>query len=171
MTIGLLSDNHGYWDERLNHHLEDCDEIWHAGDIGSLEVIDAIKALQPQKARIVFGNIDNHVIRSESAEELRWEIEGIKFFMTHIGGRPGRYAKGVRRSLLSHRPNVFICGHSHLLLVKQDESWGGLYLNPGACGMQGFHQKRTLIKFEIVKGALHDMKVIELGDRMRRKRV
>lgn len=106
MTIGLLSDNHGYWDERLNHHLEDCDEIWHAGDIGSLEVIDAIKALQPQKARIVFGNIDNHVIRSESAEELRWEIEGIKFFMTHIGGRPGRYAKGVRQSLLSHRPNV-----------------------------------------------------------------
>ena len=171
MTIGLLSDNHGYWDERLNHHLEDCDEIWHAGDIGSIEVIDAIKALQPQKARIVFGNIDNHVIRSESAEELRWEIEGIKFFMTHIGGRPGRYAKGVRRSLLSHRPNVFICGHRHLLLVKQDESWGGLYLNPGACGMQGFHQKRTLIKFEIKKGALHEMKVIELGDRMRRKRV
>ena len=165
VKIGLISDNHAHWDERLSHHLQDCDEIWHAGDIGRLEVTDAIDALKPKQTRIVFGNIDNHLIRAEFDEELLWEIQGLKFYMTHIGGRPGRYAKGVRAALLQHKPDVFVCGHSHLLLIKRDASWGGLYVNPGACGMHGFHKKRTLIKFEVKNGKLDQMQVIELGDR------
>ncbi len=169
MKIGLLSDTHSHWDKRLDHYLSDCDEIWHAGDIGSLLVTDAIEALKPQKIRVVFGNIDDHQIRAEFKEDLHWTIDGVRFFMTHIGGRPGRYAKGIRSKLIKHKPNVFICGHSHLLLLKRDKSWGGLYINPGACGIYGFHQKRTLLTFEIFNGQLQDMKVVELGDRIKRE--
>ena len=165
MKIGLLSDNHSHWDARMDHHLKDCDEIWHAGDIGSFAVPDAIDALNPSRRRIVYGNIDDHVMRAEFDEELSWEIQGLTFYMTHIGGRPGRYAKGIRTKLMKIQPDVFICGHSHLLLIKRDESWGGLYLNPGACGVHGFHQKRTLVTFEIRNGKLDDMRVVELGDR------
>jgi predicted phosphodiesterase len=104
-------------------------------------------------------------MRAEFDEELSWEIQGITFYMTHIGGRPGRYAKGIRTKLMKIQPDVFICGHSHLLLIKRDESWGGLYVNPGACGVHGFHQKRTLVTFEIRNGKLDDMRVVELGDR------
>jgi len=165
--IGLLSDNHGHWDDRISHHLANCDEIWHAGDLGTLEVVDEIRRLAKVQARIVYGNIDNSTIRSEIKESLRWEIQGLKFLMIHIGGRPGRYAKGIRRLLEEHRPDVFICGHSHLLRIEKDPSFGGLYCNPGAAGYHGFHQKRTLIKFQIHDGQLHDMQVIELGNRIK----
>ncbi|MBV43115.1 MAG: YfcE family phosphodiesterase [Crocinitomicaceae bacterium] len=168
MKIGLLSDNHSHWDERMDYHLKDCDEIWHAGDIGSFAVTDAIEALNPNRSRIVYGNIDDHVMRAEFDEELSWKLQGITFFMTHIGGRPGRYAKGVRTKLMQTKPDVFICGHSHLLLIKRDDSWGGLYLNPGACGVHGFHQKRTLVTFVIRNGNLDDMRIVELGNRSTR---
>ncbi len=166
--IGLLSDNHGHWDDRISHHLSDCDEIWHAGDLGTLQVVDEVKRLAKIEARIVFGNIDDSTIRSEVKESLKWEIQGLTFFMTHIGGRPGRYAKGIRRLLEEHRPDVFICGHSHLLRVEKDLSFGGIYCNPGAAGYHGFHQKRTLIKFQIQDGAVCNMKVIELGNRIKK---
>ncbi|MEC8634737.1 MAG: YfcE family phosphodiesterase, partial [Bacteroidota bacterium] len=123
--IGLLSDTHGHWDDRITHHLSGCDEIWHAGDVGSLAVLDAMQQLGGH-VRVVFGNIDDHRMRSETAETLHWEIQGLRFCMTHIGGRPGRYAKGIRSLLDATRPDVFICGHSHLLKVQKDPSFGGL---------------------------------------------
>ena len=171
MKIGILSDTHSHWDDRIAHHLSDCDEIWHAGDIGDLKVTDALARLNPNKNRVVFGNIDDHQIRAEFEEDLHWEIQGLKFFMTHIGGRPGRYAKGIRAKLDIFQPDVFICGHSHLLMVKRDESWGGLYINPGACGKHGFHRKRTLITMLVSNGQLGDMKVIELGNRSKNKEI
>ena len=164
--IGLLSDTHSHWDERMTHHLSGCDEIWHAGDVGSLSVLDAMQQLNV-KLRVVFGNIDDHKMRSETDEILHWEIQGVRFCMTHIGGRPGRYAKGIRRLLDANRPDVFICGHSHLLKIQRDESFGGLYVNPGAAGLHGFHRTRTLVKFSIARGHLDQMHVVELGDRLK----
>lgn len=165
LHIGLLSDTHGHWDDRLAHHLKSCDEIWHAGDIGDFNVIEAIEELKPLKFRVVYGNIDHARLRSEFPEFLEWTIQGVKFIMTHIGGRPSRYSKGIRALLMGKRPDVFICGHSHMLLIQRDESWGGLFMNPGAAGMQGFHQVRTLLKFTITNGMITDLKAIELGDR------
>ena len=166
--IGLLSDTHGHWDDRMSHHLSDCDELWHAGDIGSLDVIDAMQKLVDRPARVVFGNIDSAIIRSETKEMLLWKIQGIQFMMLHIGGRPGRYAKGVRQLLNDHRPDVFICGHSHLLRIERDPSFGGLYCNPGAAGLHGFHRMRTMLKFRVLRGELVDMRVIELGPRTKK---
>lgn len=165
--IGLLSDTHSHWDDRMTHHLADCDEIWHAGDVGDLAVLDAMGQLNAH-VRVVFGNIDDHRIRSETAETLHWEIQGLRFCMTHIGGRPGRYAKGIRSLLNETHPDVFICGHSHLLKVQRDPSFGGLYINPGAAGIHGFHRKRTLIKFSIKQCQLTQMNIVELGDRAKK---
>lgn len=165
--IGLLSDTHSHWDDRMTHHLSDCDEIWHAGDVGDLAVLDAMAKLDAH-VRVVFGNIDDHRIRSETEETLHWEIQGLHFCMTHIGGRPGRYAKGIRSMLNEYRPDIFICGHSHLLKVERDPSFDGLYMNPGAAGIQGFHRKRTLIKFSIEQSQLTQMHVVELGDRTKK---
>lgn len=162
--IGLLSDTHSHWDDRMTHHLADCHEIWHAGDVGDLTVLDAMGQLNAH-VRVVFGNIDDHRIRAETNETLHWEIQGLRFCMTHIGGRPGRYAKGIRSLLNETRPDVFICGHSHLLKVQRDPSFDGLYINPGAAGIHGFHRKRTLIKFSIVQSQLTQMRVVELGNR------
>jgi len=162
--IGLLSDTHSHWDDRMTHHLADCHEIWHAGDVGDLTVLDAMGQLNAH-VRVVFGNIDDHRIRAETDETLHWEIQGLRFCMTHIGGRPGRYAKGIRSLLNETRPDVFICGHSHLLKVQRDPSFEGLYINPGAAGIHGFHRKRTLIKFSIEQSQLTQMRVVELGNR------
>lgn len=165
LHIGLLSDTHGHWDERIAHHLAGCDEIWHAGDIGDFNVIEEIERLRASKHRIVFGNIDHARIRSEFPEHIEWELNGVHFLMTHIGGRPGRYAKGIRQLLSDKRPDVFICGHSHLLLVQHDPSWGGLYINPGAVGVHGFHHVRTMLRFSLKDGKINEMRAIELGDR------
>lgn len=166
--IGLLSDTHSHWDDRMTHHLSDCDEIWHAGDLGSLKILDEMHRIAPT-VRVVFGNIDDHIIRAETSEFLHWEIQGLRFSMAHIGGRPGRYAKGIRQLLDTHRPNFFICGHSHLLKIQSDPSFGGLYLNPGAAGVHGFHRKRTMIKFDMTAGSLTNVRVVELGDRVRKR--
>ena len=163
VRIGLISDTHGHIDDRILHHLAECDEIWHAGDIGSLTVTDALSSAAPLVA--VHGNIDDHIIRSEFPEHHHFEREGLSIWMTHIGGRPGRYASGIRRGLMQHRPALFVCGHSHLLLVKKDPSWGGLYLNPGAAGRQGFHRMRTLLRFNLEQGAILNPEVVELGPR------
>ena len=151
----------------MTHHLADCHEIWHAGDVGDLTVLDAMGQLNAH-VRVVFGNIDDHRIRAETNETLHWEIQGLRFCMTHIGGRPGRYAKGIRNLLNETRPDVFICGHSHLLKVQRDPSFDGLYINPGAAGIHGFHRKRTLIKFSIVQSQLTQMRVVELGNRAKK---
>lgn len=163
MRIGLLSDTHSHCDDRILHHLSGVDEIWHAGDIGSLDVTDALAQVAPVRA--VFGNIDDHRIRAEFPEEWRWECGGMRFLMRHIGGRPDRYASGVRTLLQSERPEAFICGHSHLLRVERDPSWGGLYINPGAAGVHGFHKVRTLLRFTVEAGQISEMELVELGPR------
>ena len=161
MRIGLLSDTHGHIDDRILHHLDACDEIWHAGDIGTFAVTDAISKVKPLVA--VHGNIDDQLLRRSFPEHQHFERGGCRIWMTHIGGRPGRYAKGIRAGLDQHRPDIFVCGHSHLLLVQSVKSWGGVHLNPGAAGRQGFHKMRTLLRFTLADGAIHAPEVVELG--------
>lgn len=160
--IGLLSDTHGYWDERYARYFEPCDEIWHAGDIGSLEVADRLAALRPLRA--VYGNIDGRELRLRFPQTLRFEVEGAEVLMKHIGGYPGNYDPSVRGSLFTRPPQLFVSGHSHILKVKYDKTLSMLHINPGAAGKQGFHRVRTLVRFAIEAGRFSDLEVIELGE-------
>ncbi len=160
--IGLLSDTHGYWDERYARYFEPCDEIWHAGDIGSLEVADRLAALRPLRA--VYGNIDGRELRLRFPQTLRFEVEGAEVLMKHIGGYPGNYDPSVRSSLFTRPPQLFVSGHSHILKVKYDKTLSMLHINPGAAGKQGFHRVRTLVRFAIEAGRFSDLEVIELGE-------
>jgi len=161
MRIGILSDTHGHLDDRILHHLAGCAEIWHAGDIGSLAVLDALTEVAPVRA--VFGNIDDHRMRRTCPERLTWESAGVRCAMVHIGGHPGRYAAGVREWLRAEQPDLFVCGHSHILRVERDADWGGLCINPGAAGVHGFHRMRTLLRMELASGAVQSMEAVELG--------
>ncbi len=161
--IGLISDTHGYMDDRILEHFKDCDEIWHAGDFGSMEVISALEAIKPMRG--VWGNIDGKEIRARLSEELVFEIEGVKVFMIHIGGYPGRYPAILKEKLKKHAPHLFICGHSHILKVMPDKENHLLHINPGAAGQIGLHKIRTIIRFTVLKGKLADLEVIELGKR------
>jgi putative phosphoesterase len=161
--IGLLSDTHGYLDDRILHHFENVDEIWHAGDIGDIELLDELKVFKPTRA--VWGNIDNHIIRKDTKEFLRFKCEDVEVLITHIGGKPGKYSKPAFEELQLKAPKLFICGHSHILLVKMDPRYNMLWMNPGACGIKGFHQVRTILRFSITGDRIHDLEVIELGKR------
>jgi len=161
--ILLLSDTHSFLDSRILDYAKDVDEIWHAGDIGSFDVTDALEKLKPLRA--VYGNIDNAAIRQHFPEDLFFELEGVTVFMTHIGGRPKRYAKGISEKLTRLKPQLFICGHSHILKVAYDNDSELLYINPGAAGKHGFHKKQTLIKFKLSHGKAKDLVVIELADK------
>lgn len=161
--IGLLSDTHGYLDPKIFTYFAEVDEIWHAGDIGSIEVIDQLKTFKPLRA--VFGNIDDHVIRREVPEFNRFTIEHVNVLITHIGGKPGKYSTPASNELEKEAPNLFICGHSHILLVKMDPRYSMLWMNPGACGIKGFHSVKTLLRFSITADRIHDLEVIELGKR------
>lgn len=163
MKVGLLSDTHGYWDKRYAEHFKDCDEIWHAGDIGSEEVINQLANLKPVRA--VFGNIDGQNIRIQYPRTTIFMAEEVKVLLTHIGGYPGRYAPEIRKELYTERPNLFIAGHSHILKVMFDDTLKCLYINPGAAGISGFHQVRTLVRFSIEGKNIRDLEVIELGNR------
>ncbi len=160
--IGLLSDTHTYWDERFATYFADCDEIWHAGDIGSEELIPQFEALG-KKLRFVFGNIDSHNLRNIFPKTATFECENIKVFITHIGGYPGKYAPGIKKQLIDYRPNLFISGHSHILKVLFDKELNCLHINPGAAGKQGFHKQRTLVRFIIDDNNIKDLEVIELA--------
>lgn len=162
--IGLLSDTHGYLDPKVLVHFKDVDEVWHAGDIGSLEVLDQLRAFKP--LRIVFGNIDEASIQNETAETEIFQVENMKILMTHIAGRSGRYAKGIPELIEKVKPNIFVCGHSHILLVQQDKRFQTLWLNPGACGVKGFHSIRTLLRFAIDGNKVVNMEAIEIGKRV-----
>lgn len=162
--IGLISDTHSYLDERVFKHFDDCDEIWHAGDFGSIEVADQLKAFKPFKG--VYGNIDDKQIRAEYPEDLIFELEGKKIWMRHIVGQPKRYAKGIPQMIQEIRPDIIVCGHSHILRVITDHKHNTLYINPGAAGKHGFHQVRTLLKFDLSNAKISDMKVVELGKRV-----
>lgn len=161
--VGLLSDTHGFVDPAVYKHFKDCDEIWHAGDIGHVKVIDDLSKFKTLRA--VYGNIDGHVVRSAVPEDLVFEIDGIKIFMTHIGGSPGRYNLRVKSLMQLHKPNIFICGHSHILKVMYDKQMNHLHINPGAAGNHGFHHVKTLIRFDLHQGKPANMEVIELGKR------
>ena len=144
----------------MTFHLESVDEIWHAGDVGDFHVMEKMSQIAPVKA--VFGNIDDHKMRTEIPEMIEWEVNGMNILMIHIGGRPGRYARGIRQLLQAKTPDLFICGHSHLLRVEKDDTWGGLYMNPGAAGMHGFHKVRTLLRFDVISGNVKNLEVVEL---------
>ncbi|MDG2414616.1 MAG: metallophosphoesterase family protein [Flavobacteriaceae bacterium] len=159
--ILLLSDTHSHIDERILHFVSEADEVWHAGDIGDLAVTDAIADLKPLKA--VYGNIDDHKARSSFPLDLKFDCEGMKVWITHIGGYPGKYNQRIREEIKQNPPQIFIAGHSHILKVQWDKSIQCMHLNPGACGVSGFHQMRTMLRFSIDKGSLKDLEVIELG--------
>lgn len=160
--IGLLSDTHGWWDDRYLQYFEPCDEIWHAGDIGSLEVAQRLADFRPLRA--VYGNIDGQELRRLYPQTLRFTVDGAEVVMKHIGGYPGRYDPSIAGSLLARPPRLFINGHSHILKVKYDKTLGLLHINPGAAGRQGFHTVRTLVRFCIDQGQFSDLEVIELAD-------
>ena len=159
--ILLLSDTHGHIDERILKYAQEADEIWHAGDIGDLRVTDTLAKIRP--LRTVYGNIDGNIAKVSFPENNIFTLEGVKFLMTHIGGPAGKYTPRVRELLNQEQPNVFICGHSHILKVMNIKGRDMMHLNPGAAGIHGFHQIRTMLRFEIAQGKLQNMEVVELG--------
>ena len=162
--IVLISDTHSYLDPQLTNFFQESDEIWHAGDVGNYAIFQSLEKFD-KPFRCVFGNIDGKEIRVSTKENLFWEIEGMKIFMTHIGGSPNKYPARVKNLFLENKPDVFVCGHSHILKVIYDHQWNFLHLNPGACGKEGFHKVRTALKFNIDQGKIIDMAIIELGKR------
>jgi putative phosphoesterase len=163
LRIGLLSDTHHFLDENIFRHFDKCDEIWHAGDFGTIAIAEKLAAFRPLKG--VYGNIDGQDIRQVYPEKLRWQSEGVNVFMTHIGGYPPRYNPAVKKELEQNTPQLFICGHSHILKVMFDERLECLHMNPGAAGRQGWHTLRTAIRFTIDGANMKDCEVIELGPR------
>jgi uncharacterized protein len=161
--IGLLSDTHGYLNDRIFHYFEKCDEIWHAGDIGSLKVADDIAKQKPLRA--VYGNIDGTEVRKNFPKDLRFHCEEVDVWITHIGGYPGNYSPDVRARIFANPPKLFICGHSHILKVMYDEKLKLLHVNPGAAGNYGIHKVMTIVRFSIDRTEIKDMEVIELGKR------
>jgi len=158
--ISLLSDTHSVLDERFIPHLKDSDEIWHAGDIGSLVIYDKLNEISKVKA--VYGNIDNHQIRITLASEVFFKCEGLNIYITHIGGYPGKYSKAVKEKIEKTKPDIFICGHSHILKVMNDKINNLLFINPGAAGNHGIHQVKTIVQFIINEKKISDLKIIEL---------
>ncbi|BDC98169.1 metallophosphoesterase family protein [Persicobacter psychrovividus] len=165
IKIGLLSDTHGHLDTRVQHHFKNCNEIWHAGDIGTMEVLKTLESFK--KTRAVYGNIDGGLLRQDLEEDLFFEVEGVKVWMTHIGGYPGRFPARIKKILQEKgAPDLFICGHSHILKVMVDQQHDKmLCMNPGAAGKHGFHKVRTLLRFDLNNGRAENLEVIELGPR------
>tara|TARA_B100000902_G_scaffold399539_1_gene470890 strand:+ start:11015 stop:11521 length:507 start_codon:yes stop_codon:yes gene_type:complete len=160
MKIILISDTHYTIDNRIYKFLEKCDEIWHAGDIGSMELIDDLQKYG--KVRAVWGNIDNHETRKELKQIEYFKCDKLKVMMTHIGGYPKRYSKGIKQKLLKFKPDLFISGHSHILKIVYDKELNLIHMNPGSIGNEGIHKIKTLISFEITKNKINNVKVIEL---------
>lgn len=158
--IGIISDTHSWWDDRYVKYFTGCDEIWHAGDIGSQEVVDRLKAIAPLKA--VVGNIDSALLRRQFKETEIFYLDGLKVLLTHIGGYPGRYAPGIKTLLLEENPDIFVAGHSHILKVINDTMYKTLYVNPGAAGRQGWQVVSTLVILYIDNGKPVNCEVIEL---------
>ena len=159
--ILLLSDTHSYIDETILKYVRQADEVWHAGDIGDLTVTDTIKKLKPLRA--VYGNIDDDKARMEFPLNNRFLCEGVDVWMTHIGGYPGKYNQNIREEMQHNPPKLFICGHSHILKVQFDKTLNLLHMNPGACGIYGFHQVRTMLRFEIDGEKIQSLEIVEIG--------
>jgi uncharacterized protein len=163
VRIGLLSDSHSFFDEAILTYFADRDEIWHAGDLGSAELLDKLNRFKPVRA--VYGNVDGSDLRCALHEDLDWECEGIRVYMTHIGGHPGNYDRRAKKELNRLRPDLFISGHSHILRIERDPALGLLYMNPGACGHNGWHKIRTLLRFSVDSGKIANVEAVELGPR------
>ncbi len=164
MKIGLLSDTHSYLDPKVLHYFKDCNEIWHAGDIGDRIVVDELEKINPLRA--VFGNIDDKDMQVRYPEDLWFDCEGLTVWMTHIGGAPPNYNPRIKKIFKERTPDIFICGHSHILRVKKDPNYKNLlYLNPGAAGNHGFHLIKTIVRFEVIGKEIKNLEVIELGKR------
>ena len=162
-NIGLISDTHGFIDPKIYKYFKNVDEIWHAGDIGDVSVLDQLKAFKPTRA--VYGNIDSHIIRKECPLHQRFMCEDVDVWITHIGGYPKRYTPFLRKEIVTNPPKLFISGHSHILKVMYDKQLSLLHMNPGAAGKNGFHEVRTLLRFSIDGQEIKDLEVIELGKR------
>ena len=163
VRIGLMSDTHSYLDDAVFKHFDACDEIWHAGDFGTLELANKLSAFKPLRG--VYGNIDGQDIRTVYPENNRFLCEGVDVWMIHIGGYPGNYTPKIRKEINENPPKLFISGHSHILKVVFDKKLSCLHLNPGAAGKHGWHKVRTLIRFSITDKNIHDLEVIELAVR------
>ena len=170
--IGIISDTHSYWDEKYMHYFEECDEIWHAGDICSTDIIERLQQPfgtdvdgQPKTriVRAVCGNCDGGDLRHMFPEILRWKCEDVEVLMKHIGGYPGRYDRSIIRQISTNPPQLFISGHSHILKVLYDKTLGVLHINPGAAGIQGWHRTRTLVRLTIDGSKMSDLEVVEIG--------
>ena len=161
--IGLLSDTHSHWDERYAKHFAECDEIWHVGDMGTLEIADKLRAVAPLRA--VYGNIDGTDVRREFPEIQRFMCEEVDVLMKHIGGYPGKYDRSIFHEIMTNPPRLFISGHSHILKVKYDKTLNLLHINPGAAGIQGWHKDRTLVRLTIDGKEFKDLEVITLSDK------
>lgn len=160
--IGLLSDTHSCRDDRFARHFKDCDEVWHAGDIGCIDVIRHLEEVVPV-VRAVKGNIDSGIVARSFPAESVFTVENVPVYLTHIGGYPGRYSPGITRRLIDSHARLFVCGHSHILKVMFDRELDILHINPGAAGHHGWHKERTLIKLTLDNGDMRDLEVIELG--------
>ncbi|HLR26672.1 MAG TPA: metallophosphoesterase family protein [Fodinibius sp.] len=164
IKVGLISDTHSYLDPQVAEYFSDCDEIWHAGDFGTIDVADELRKVAPLIG--VYGNIDGTVIRQEFPLHQRFERDGIDIWMTHIGGTLGRYCLPIREEIESNLPDVFICGHTHILKIGRDQDKDNmLFINPGAAGNYGAQVYRTCVRFSITKGKFQDMEVINLGEK------
>lgn len=161
-TIGILSDTHSMWDDRFAIHFKGCDEIWHAGDIGDPDVLDRLEGVAPV-VRAVAGNIDGATLRRRCGEIQEFTTEGVRVWMTHIGGYPGKYAPGVKRLLREKNIGLMVTGHSHILKVMPDAELGLLHINPGAAGCHGWQKVRTLVRLTLDNGKIEGLEVIELG--------
>jgi len=165
LKIGLISDTHGWIHPRIFEHFRDVDEIWHAGDIGNIATADALSSFKPLRA--VYGNIDDARVRSAFSGHLQFMAEDVKIFLTHIGGSPGHYDHKVAGALRDDPPGIFMCGHSHIARVQNDPAGGFLYINPGAAGYHGFHKYMTIMTLLITGSRIHDLRIVELGERGR----
>jgi uncharacterized protein len=164
MRIGIISDTHSFLDERVFKHFADVDEIWHAGDIGDTSVTDKLIDFKPLVA--VYGNIDNKTLQLQFPEIALFKREGLTILMIHIAGKTGYYTTHLKEIIRTHKPNILVCGHSHILKVSQDPKFNNLlYINPGAAGNHGFHTVKTLVKLDIINGKISNMQAIELGRR------
>ncbi len=164
IKIGLISDTHNYLDPQVLDYFSDRDEIWHAGDFGTVEIAEELNTVAPLVG--VYGNIDGKDVRDRYPLHQRFEREGLDIWMTHIGGIPGRYCIPIREEIQKNTPQLFVCGHSHILKIARDQELNKmLYMNPGAAGRHGFQEERTVVRFEIDKGRVQNVEVINLGPR------
>lgn len=163
--IGLISDTHGFLDEAVFKHFAECDEIWHAGDFGNIQLAETLASASGLHVKGVYGNIDGNDIRNIYPEELHFNCEKVNVYMKHIGGYPKRYAPGVKQKIINTGAKLFISGHSHILKIIYDEELKCLHINPGAAGKQGWHKMRTIVRFSIDGSDIKNCQVIELGKR------